>query len=131
MLNRPAEARGRLTRRIVLASESEFVRFVVESLRAVGPVNARRMFGGCGLFLDGVMFALVVDDRLYFKVDDGNRPAYEARSLEPFSYTRRGRRIEMSYREAPSEGFDDPDVLCAFAREALAAALRAGRPERR
>jgi DNA transformation protein len=108
-----------------MTGESEFVGFVIESLRPLGPVAARRMFGGHGIFMDGVMFGLIADDQLYLKVDDGNRTAYEAEGLQPFSYRGRGGRIETSYREAPSEGFEDPEVLCDWAREAYAAALRA------
>jgi DNA transformation protein len=106
-------------------ADSEFVGFVVECLQALGPVSARRMFGGHGIFMDGLMFGLIADDQLYLKVDDGNRAAYEARGLRAFTYSGKGRPIEMSYREAPSEGFDDPEVLCEWGREAYAAALRA------
>jgi len=54
------------------------------------------------------MFALIAYETLYFKVDDGNRSAYEAAGLEPFTYTDKGKPIRMPYHEAPSEGFDDP-----------------------
>lgn len=106
--------------------ESEFVHFVVESLRPLGPVVAKRMFGGHGLFLHDLMFALVAWDTLYFKVDDVNRPAYEEKGLEPFTYNdQRGRPAKMSYFEAPPEGLDDPDLLSVWGKEAFAAALRA------
>lgn len=111
--------------------EREFVNFVVESLQPLGPVVARRMFGGHGIFLDGLMFALIASDQLYLKVDDQNRGAYEAAGLQPFTYSGKGRPIQMSYYEAPSEGFDDPEILCDWAREAYAAALRAKKPARR
>lgn len=104
---------------------SEFVDFVLEGLQPLGGVSGRRMFGGWGLYKDGVMFALIADDQLYLKVDDGNRAAYDAQGLQPFTYTGKGRSILMSYYEAPGDGFDDPDILCAWAREAFAAALRA------
>lgn len=107
-----------------MARGSEFVEFVLESLQPLRGVSGRRMFGGWGLYKDGVMFALIAADRLYLKVDDGNRAAFEAQSLEPFTYTGKGRPIRMSYHEAPGDGFDDPDILCAWAREAFAAALR-------
>jgi DNA transformation protein len=110
---------------------SEFVDFVLESLRPLGGVSARRMFGGHGIYRDGVMFALVADDQLYLKVDDGNRAAYDAQGLQPFTYTGKGRPIRMSYYEAPSEGFDDPEILGDWAREAYAAALRAKTHQRK
>ena len=116
-----------------MAADREFVSYVVESLRALGRVGARRMFGGHGIFMDGVMFGLIADHQLYLKVDDGNRAAYEAEGLQPFTYSGKGRPVEMSYREAPSDGFDDPEILCDWAREAYAAALRteAGKTKRR
>jgi DNA transformation protein len=106
-------------------ADSEFVRYVIESLRPLGLVSARRMFGGHGIYLDGVMFALIAADQLYLKADDGNREAYQSVGLQPFTYRARGGPIRMSYHEAPGEAFDDPEVLCAWAREAYAAACRA------
>jgi DNA transformation protein len=111
--------------------DSEFVSFVVESLQPLGPVTARRMFGGWGIYLDGVMFALVAYDTLYFKVDDGNRQAYEDARLDYFTYHDKGKPIRMPYREAPPEGFDDPEVLCDWAGAAYAAALRTRKPKRK
>jgi len=105
--------------------ESEFVHFVVESLQFLGAVQAKRMFGGHGLFLSDVMFGLIVWDTLYLKVDEHNRSAYEQRGLGPFSYTsQQGRPGKMSYYEAPSDSLDDPEVLKTWVGEAYAAALR-------
>ena len=107
-----------------MAGASAFVDFVLESLEPLGRVSARRMFGGYGIYKDGLMFALVADDQLYLKADEANRPAFEANGLAPFTYAGKGRSIRMSYYEAPSEGFDDPEILCEWARDAYAAALR-------
>ena len=71
-------------------ADSEFVSYVVESLQPLGPVGARRMFGGHGIYLDGVMFALIADDQLYLKVDGGNRAAYEAAGLAALHLQRQG-----------------------------------------
>jgi DNA transformation protein len=114
-----------------VARSSEFVAFVLESLEPLGGVSARRMFGGHGIYKDGVMLALIAGDQLYLKVDDGNRPAFEAEGLQPFTYAGKGRPVRMSYYEAPIEGFDDPDILCAWARDAYAAALRTRMVNRR
>jgi DNA transformation protein len=114
-----------------MARSSEFVEFVLETLQPIGGVSARRMFGGWGIYKDGVMFALIAYDQLYFKVDDGNRAAYEDAGLPYFTYADKGKPIRMPYREAPSDGFDDPDTLCAWARDAYAAALRTKKPKRK
>ena len=106
--------------------ESEFVHFVVEGLQFLGSVQAKRMFGGHGLFLRDVMFGLIVWDTLYLKVDEQNRAAYDKRGLNPFSSTsQQGRQAKMSYHEAPPEILDDQEVLKLWAGEAYAAALRA------
>jgi DNA transformation protein len=95
-----------------------------------GTVRAKRMFGGYGLYRDGVMFGLVANDALYLKVDERTRPAYEGRGLPAFSYLRRGKRVEIrSYHQAPPEALEDPEVLAEWAERAFHAALRVtGKP---
>jgi DNA transformation protein len=114
-----------------MARSSEFVAFVLENLQPLGGVSARRMFGGWGIYKDGVMFALIAYETLYFKVDEGNRAAYEDAGLPYFTYTDKDKPIRMSYCEAPAEGFDDPDTLGAWAHEAFAAALRTKKTKRK
>ena len=58
--------------------------FVLEQLAAVGSVSSRAMFGGVGLYLDGLFFAIIDDDILYFKADDASRKRYEAAGSRPF-----------------------------------------------
>lgn len=104
--------------------------FVQEELQPLGPVVARRMFGGAGLFLDGLMFALLADDALYLKADHVNQPAFEAEGLSAFTYARGGKRIALSYWQAPERLLDDAEELRAWAAHAIAAARR-GRPARK
>ncbi len=101
-------------------------RFLVDELAPLGPVAVRRMFGGGGVFIDGLMLALISDDRLYFKVDDVLRPRFEAAGLQPFVYARKtGKPVVMSFWQAPEDVFDDADALRDWASYALAAARRA------
>ncbi len=88
--------------------------------------NARRMFGGHGMFLDGLMFALVAGDTLYLKVDDGNRDGYVAAGLQPFRPFE-DRPTTMSYFPVPEAVFEDQEGFDVWAREAYAAALRGRR----
>jgi len=108
----------------VVASDS-FAGFLREELAPLGRVTVRRMFGKTGVFCDGLMFAMVADDLLYFRVDDLNREALqEARCLPPLNYEKGGRTIDLSFWRAPERLLDDPDELLAWARTALAAARR-------
>lgn len=84
------------------------------------------MFGGAGIYADGVMFALVADDVIYLKVDAQNEPDFEREGLPPFTYlAKNNKRAVMSYRRMPDRLYDDPDELARWAREALSAARRA------
>ncbi len=109
----------------------ELVNHLVDMLAPLGAVRARRMFGGHGIYLGDDMFALLAEDVLYFKVDDGNIGDYEARDLDPFVYRRRGKPVALSFRQAPEEAFDDEELLCDWARRALDAARRAGKAARK
>ena len=103
---------------------SELVDHVLELLEPFGDVSARRMFGGHGLFRDGVMFALEADDVLYFKVDDKTRPEFDKRELTPFEYARNGNSVTLSYRMAPEEAMNNSKVMCRWAKDAFDAAVR-------
>src|SRR5215207_9395932 len=108
----------------MVASDS-FANFLREQLAPLGRVTVRRMFGKTGVFCDGLMFAMVTDDTLYFRVDDDNRDAFaEAKSFPPLNYCKKGRTIDLSFWRAPERLFDEPDELNAWARLALAAARR-------
>ncbi|MGH6954410.1 MAG: TfoX/Sxy family protein [Alphaproteobacteria bacterium] len=102
---------------------------LVRLLVPLGPVEARRMFGAHGLFLDGVMFAILVGDALFLKVDDRNRPDFESAGMSPFRPWGDSRAL-TSYYEAPPEIMRDGRPLRAWAKKAIAAA-RASRARRR
>lgn len=96
---------------------------------AFGPVTVRRMFGGAGIYADGVMFALVADEIIYLKVDDETASAFEREGLAPFTYSKKpGQQAVMSYRRMPDRCYDDPDELARWATHARAAANRKKAP---
>jgi DNA transformation protein len=109
-----------------MPKRSEFVEHVLETMRRFGPVEAKSMFGGWGLYHQGLFFALIAEDALYLKTDDENRADFEAHGLEPFVYSMKdGDKLTMSYRQAPEEALESPDVMAEWARRGYAAALRA------
>lgn len=103
----------------------DFAAYAVELLGAAGRVAARRMFGGYGLYCDGVFFALIADDVLYLKADNVNRPELERTGSVPFVYEAKGRRATLAYWRAPDEAMESRAAMAPWARSALAAALRA------
>ena len=110
---------------------SEFVDHLADLFEAFGPVTVRRMFGGHGVFRDGLMFALVVDDALYLKADEQSRTTFESCGLPRFEYARKGKRVSLSYYLAPGDALEDPPTLAEWARPAFDAALRGNRAPRR
>ena len=108
-----------------MVASDTFAEFLREQLAPLSGVTMRRMFGKTGVFCDGLMFAMVRDDTLYFRVDDRNRAAFkEAQSLPPLNYEKKGSTIDLSFWRAPERLFDEPDELVTWARAALAAARR-------
>ena len=108
-----------------MVASASFAEFLSEQFASLGRVSLRRMFGKTGVFCDGLMFAVVADDALYFRVDDHNRAAFEeARSSPPLSYAKQGSTIDLSFWRAPARLFDEPDEFVTWARVALAAARR-------
>jgi DNA transformation protein and related proteins len=103
----------------------EFVSLALELLAPLGPTRAKPMFGGWGLYADGIFVALVADDRLYLKADAESAPAFAAAGGEPFVFETPAKRIEMSYWLPPAEALESPALMAPWARLAMAAALRA------
>lgn len=104
---------------------SEFSDYVKEVFQPFGSVQARKMFGGHGLFYDGVMFGLIADDTLYLKSDPTIESYFTERDLEQFTYNKRGKPVKMSYFMAPEELFEDPEQAVIWARRSFNAALHA------
>ena len=107
-----------------MAPRSEFAAFVEEVLQTVGPVDVRAMFGGHGVFLDGVMFGLLADDVLYLKVDDGNRGLFADAGLEAFVFQSGGRAVTMSFHRAP-DALEDWERFKPWVASAIDASRRA------
>ena len=90
-----------------------------------GPVSIRRMFGGMGVFADGLMIALVPRGIIFLKADAETIPVFEQEGQAPFSYaTRNGEHTLTSYWRMPDRLYDDAEELARWARDAHAAALR-------
>jgi DNA transformation protein and related proteins len=112
-------------------SKTQFRDRAVSHLNQVAPVTARGMFGGYGLYSEGVMFALIAYDQLYFKVDEGNRQDYVEAGTSPFVYARQGKEYAMSYYQLPPSVYDDLASLAEWVDRALAAARRSKRSKRK
>ena len=114
-----------------MGKNNEFVEFILEMLQLFGSVVAKPMFGGYGLYTDGVMFALIADDTLFFKADELTKNDFIDRGLAPFSYSKNGSLYKMSYFCAPDDVLEDMDLMGIWAKKAYDAALRVNKEKQR
>jgi len=111
-----------------MVARNEFVEYTLELLADLGAVRARSMFGGYGLYLDDLMFGIIADDVVYFKVDDTNRDIFLSAGLEPFRLE--SKNAVMSYYTVPEEAMDEAAVMCLWARRGVEAAQRGAKTKR-
>jgi DNA transformation protein len=99
-----------------------FANALAARLMALGPVEARSMFSGAGLFLDGVCFALVTQGTVFLKVDDRNRPDFERAGMGPFRPWADRDTALVTFYEAPANVVKDARKFAAWSGKALDAA---------
>jgi len=115
-----------------MSGKSAFTDFLKEQMAGFGLVRVKRMFGGAGIYHDGLMFALVADDVLYLKADEDTKSAFESEGLGPFVYEAKGgKKAVMSYWRAPERCLDDIDEMADWCRSSHAVALKAAKAKRK
>lgn len=107
----------------------EYREFVLEQLGRVAPgLTSRAMFGGVGVYAGGLFFALMDDDTLYLKVDDTNRPDFEAAGMGPFQPFEGT--TSMNYYELPADVLEDAERLRPWVDAAIDVARRSRKKKR-
>jgi DNA transformation protein len=108
-----------------VANSRDFVLHVLELAAPAGRVNARAMFGGHGLYVDGTIVGIIDEDLLYLKTDAGTRAAFAALGLPPFQYRGRHGAVHVTaYLRAPDEALESPAAMHEWLGRALEAARR-------
>jgi DNA transformation protein len=110
-----------------MSESSADMAFARDLFSALGGVVARRMFGGVGLFSDGVMFGLIDAGTIFLKTDEALRRELADAGARSWIYVERkgpkaGVPQETSYWSLPDRAIDDPEEACAWGRRALAVA---------
>lgn len=109
---------------------SDYSQYVLEQLARLPRVTSRRMFGGVGLYSDGVFFGIIANDTVFFKVDDSTRDRYVERGSEPFRPYKDRPEVSMSYFQVPADVLEDADELVPWARAAVRAAAASAASKR-
>lgn len=108
-----------------MGARDEDIAWFRELLAPIGRITARRMFGGAGLYADGLIVGLEVEGALYLKTDDLTRPAFAEAGGRPFIYDGKGQPVTLSYWTPPEAAMDSPEDMRPWAWRALEASRRA------
>ncbi len=92
-------------------SSKEFAKYVEEILDQFGHIKIKPMFGGYGIYKSDLMFAIIVDNELYFKADSNTTEYFKSEGSRPFTYNSKGKTISMSYFLVLPEALEDEDLL--------------------
>lgn len=102
-----------------------FVDHCLELLAPLGAVRSRRMFGGHGLYVDGLFVALIALDRFYVKADAETEAHFAAAGCEPFVYEGQAAPVRTRYWTVPDEAMESASLMAPWARLAIQAAMKA------
>jgi DNA transformation protein len=106
----------------IMAVSKQFKDYICELLSGIGDVSTRAMFGGAGLYCDGVMFALIAGDRLYIKVDEPMKVVLADLGCGPFMVDfGKGKEPKPmnGYWSMPEGALDDAEEACMWGQRAL------------
>jgi DNA transformation protein len=110
-----------------MSLSNAYLDHVIASLSRVAEVAYRRIFNGAAIYHHGVQFALIVNDRLYFRADDCSRSLYEQQGMH--SLQPRGVTVQSDFYQLHDSLLDEPDELCHWVRIAIDASSANYSPE--
>ena len=116
-----------------MAANRDFADYCCELLSSVGPCVAKRMFGGWGLSLDGLTFAIIADlgegEKLWLKANAQTVDRFEAEGGKRFTMTMQKKdgpaQVSMGYYSASVDAMESALAMAPWARLALDSALQA------
>jgi len=102
-----------------------FKTFICDHFSALGTVSTRNMFGGAGVYVRGVMFALLAGDVLYVKADADMVTELAELGSQAFKvdFGKGKGPHSMGYWTLPESAMDDPFEAEQWGQRALAFAL--------
>ena len=102
------------------------VEAIEDLFSGLGPVTIKRMFGGKGVYRNGLIVAIDLNSELMLKADRESAPLFEAAGARQWSYEGKpGKRpVFMPYWSIPDVALDDPDEMTQWVQLAYQAALR-------
>ncbi|MBS0605115.1 MAG: TfoX/Sxy family protein [Verrucomicrobia bacterium] len=109
----------------------DFVDQFLACLLPHGPISARAMFGGWGIYYDDVIFAIIVEKQLYFRIDENSRADFESRGSKQFIYEGMKGPVGMPYFTVPDSILKNPKELKQWIDRAYLASLSSKKSSKR
>jgi DNA transformation protein len=105
--------------------QAQYLAYILEQLARLPSLRSNRMFGGIGLYSDGLFFGLIDDDTLFFKTNDSNIAPYRERQMPRFMPFPDRPEAVLGYHQVPADVIEDAETLVDWARKSVAVALSA------
>lgn len=106
-----------------MSVSQDYLARTIERLASVVPVSYRRIFNGYGVYHQGMQFALIVNDHLYFRADDYSCLLYERKGMKPFQ-PGRIESTESCFYQLPEDVLANPAELVYWMRTAVEAGMQ-------
>ena len=102
--------------------DQSFHDYIIHDLLGDVPdITSRAMFGGWAIYKYGIVFGIIADGELYFKVDTSNRSDFERLQSRPFVYEKAtGKQVTMSYWLVPEEILEHKQKLLSLMEKSIA-----------
>jgi DNA transformation protein len=119
-----------------MSVQPQYLAYILEQIAGLPAVRSNRMFGGIGLYSDGIFFGLIDDDTLFFKTGPANVADYLSRNMPKFMPFPDKTGAVMGYHQVPADVIEEPELLVGWARKSVGVALssraaKAAKPKRK
>ncbi len=106
------------------ALKKQYLAYILDTLEPHAPVTARAMFGGYGIYLNSLIIGVIVENQIYFKIDNQTRPDYEELHAEPLVFAVKNKTVTMPYMNVPESILENRDELPQWLTKAYQVAVR-------
>jgi DNA transformation protein and related proteins len=86
-----------------MSKNDSYFQFIQEKFQPFPGISFKKMFGGMGLYKNGIVFGMIIQGELYFKADEKNQEEFKSRDSHPFTYQSRGKEVTLPYWLLPEE----------------------------
>jgi DNA transformation protein and related proteins len=104
--------------------KNEYLLYILDFLEPHGPITAKALFGGHGIYYGTAIIGVIVDNELYFKVDEFTKPAFDQYGSQSFIYKGKTKTVTMPYMKLPELILENREELPQWIENAFQVSLR-------